>query len=189
LLGGVPYVGRMMLLPTGQALALARALALEVARLHGLAVPPEALDEAVAEFRRTRGLHEPEALAAWLAEQALTPEGLFRLVREGALAARIETFTEAELGRHLNDRLRESGDYAALAARARDKQAALAARGLDNPSLGDSDLPLPDLWRWYFEERLGRPVPDDLDAYARGLDLPGEGALLRMVLRKRQYLR
>jgi hypothetical protein len=168
--------------------ALARALGLEVARLHGLALPPEALDEAVEGFRRARGLHEPEALAAWLAEQGLTPEGLFRLVRDGSLADRAQAFAAPELGRHLNDRLRESGDYAALSARARDKQTALAARGLDNPSLGDSDLPLPDLWRWYFEERLGRPVPADLHAYARSLDLSGEEALLRVVLRERQYV-
>ena len=66
----------------------------------------------------------------------------------------------------------------------RDKQAALAARGLDNPSLGDCDLPLPQLWRWYFEERQGRPVPEDLNAYARSLDLPGEEALVRAVLRE-----
>jgi hypothetical protein len=169
--------------------ALARALALEVARLHGLAVPPAALDEEVADFRRARGLHEPAALDHWLDEQGLSPEGLFRLVGEGTLATRIQTLAGAELGRHLHDRLRESGDYAALAARARDKQAALAARGLDNPSLGDSDLPLPELWRWYFEERLGRPVPDDLPAYARSLDLAGEEALLRAVLKERQYVR
>ncbi len=169
--------------------ALARALALEVARLHGLAVPPAKLDEEVAEFRRVRGLHEPEALARWLDEQGLSPEGLFRLVRDGTLATRIQTLAAAELGRHVEDSLRESGDYAALAARARDKQAALAARGLDNPSLGDSELPLPQLWRWYFEERLGRPVPDDLPAYARSLDLAGEGALLRAVLKEWQYVR
>jgi hypothetical protein len=168
--------------------ALGRALGLEVARLHGLALSPEALDEKVADFRRARGLHAPEALATWLAEQGLTPEGLFRLVRDRSLADRTQAFAEPELGRHLNDRLRESGDYAALAARARAKQEALAARGLDNPSLGDCDLPLPDLWRWYFEERLGRRVPADLDAYARSLDLSGEEALLRAVLRERQYV-
>jgi hypothetical protein len=94
-----------------------------------------------------------------------------------------------ELGRHLNDRLRESGDYAELANRARGKQAALAARGLDNPSLGESGLALPDLWRWYFEERLQRPVPDDLETYARSLDLTGEEGLLRLVLRELRYSR
>ncbi|HEV7515143.1 MAG TPA: TfuA-like protein [Thermoanaerobaculia bacterium] len=168
--------------------ALAHTLALELARLQGLAVPPAALADEVDEFRRARGLHEPEALARWLGEQGLTPEGLFRLVRDGVLAARVRASATEDLGRHLYDRLRESGAYPALAARARDKQAALAARGLDNPALGDCDLPLPELWRWYFEQRLGRPVPPDLSAYARSLDLPGEEALLRAVLRERQYV-
>jgi hypothetical protein len=169
--------------------ALARALSLDLARLQGLAVPPAALEEAADDFRRARGLHAPEALARWLGEQGLTPEGLFRLVRDGVLAERIRAATAPDLGRHLEDRLRESGAYAGLTARARDKQATLAARGLDNPALGDCDLPLPELWRWYFETRLGRPVPADLPAYARSLDLPGEEALLRAVLRERQYCR
>jgi hypothetical protein len=175
--------------PAERERALARALGLEVARLHGLAVPPEALDSEVDAFRRARGLHEPAVLEDWLGEQGLTPEGLFRLVRDGSLATRVQTFTAPELGRHLHDRLRESGDYTTLAARARDKQAVLAARGLDNPSLEDCDLPLSELWSWYFEERLGRPVPKDLNAYARSLDLAGEGALLRVVLREWQYVR
>jgi hypothetical protein len=168
--------------------ALARALSLDLARLQGLAVPPAALEEAADDFRRARVLHAPEALARWLGEQGLTPEGLFRLVRDGVLAERIRAATAPDLGRHLEDRLRESGAYAGLAARARDKQATLAARGLDNPAVGDCDLPLAELWRWYFETRLGRPVPADLPAYARSLDLPGEEALLRAVLRERQYV-
>src|SRR5262249_13868726 len=68
--------------------AVTRALALEVARLQGLAVPPETWDEAADDLRRARGLHTPAALAAWLAEQGLTPEGFGRLVREGVLVDR-----------------------------------------------------------------------------------------------------
>jgi hypothetical protein len=167
--------------------ALARALALEVARLQGLALLPEDLEEGVDEFRRARGLAEPEALERFLAEQGLTPEGLFRLVRDEALAARVRALAAAEIPRHLHDRLRASGGYGGLAARSREKQAALAVRGLDNPALADCGLPLPELWRWYFAERLGRPVPEDLPGYARGLDLLGEEDLLRMVLREWQF--
>jgi hypothetical protein len=168
--------------------ALGRALAVELARLYGLGLSPEALEGEADDFRRAQGLREPEALAGWLREQGLTPEGLFRLVRDGALAARVHALARAELDRHLHDVLRASGTHGALATRAQTKQAALAARGLDNPALADSDLPLPDLWRWYFEERLGATVPADLPAYARSLDLAGEEALLRAVLRERQYV-
>ena len=38
-----------------------------------------------------------------------------------------------------------------------------------------------ETWRWYFEERLGRPVPDDLAAYAARFGLDDEAALLRAV--------
>src|SRR5262249_1237088 len=163
------------------------AFALELARVQGLGAPPDRIEATADAFRRTCGLHEPEALARFLAEQGLTPEGFYRLMRDEVLESRARALAAAELPRHLHDRLRASGDYGAMKARARDKQAALAARGLDNPALADSDLPLPELWRWYFEERLGRPVPADLPAYARALDLEGEEALLRTVLREREF--
>jgi hypothetical protein len=167
--------------------ALARSLALEVSRLQGLAVPPARLEEEADAFRRVRGLHEPEALGRFLGEQGLNPQAFFRLMRDEVLESRVRALAAAEVGRHLHDRLRASGDFGPLQARAREKQAALAERGLDNPTVSDCDLPLPELWRWYFEERLGRPVPDDLAAYARSLDLHGEEALLRTVLRERQF--
>ena len=175
--------------PAERERALSRSLALEVARLQGLGAPPVRIEETADAFRRARGLHEPEALARFLAEQGLSPEGFYRLMRDEVLESRVRALAAAELPRHLHDRLRASGDYGPLRTRSRDKQAALADRGLDNPALADCDLPLPELWRWYFEERLGKPVPADLAAYARSLDLPGEEALLRTVLRERQFCR
>ncbi|HTN89738.1 MAG TPA: hypothetical protein VL242_38955 [Sorangium sp.] len=41
------------------------------------------------------------------------------------------------------------------------------------------------LWRWYFTERLGKPVPEDLETYAARLGFAGAGALLRAVLIER----
>jgi hypothetical protein len=175
--------------PVERERALSRALALEVARLQGLGAPPDRIEETADAFRRARGLHEPEALGRFLAEQGLSPEGFYRLMRDEVLESRVRSLATAELPRHLHDRLRASGDYGPLKMRSRDKQAALADRGLDNPVLADCDLPLPELWHWYFEERLGRPVPADLSVYARSLDLAGEEALLRAVLRERQFCR
>ncbi|HZF08359.1 MAG TPA: TfuA-like protein [Thermoanaerobaculia bacterium] len=175
--------------PAERERALSRALALEVARLQGLSAPPARIEETADAFRRARGLHEPEALARFLAEQGLSPEGFYRLMRDEVLESRVRSLAAAELPHHLHDRLRASGDYGPLKTRSRDKQAALAARGLDNPAVADCDLPLPELWRWYFEERLGKPVPADLAVYARSLDLPGEETLLRTVLRERQFCR
>jgi hypothetical protein len=42
-------------------------------------------------------------------------------------------------------------------------------------------------WRWYFQERLGRPVPDDLAAYAARFGLGDPGALLRAVRLEHWY--
>ena len=46
----------------------------------------------------------------WLGEQGLTPESLFRLVREGTLESRIRTLAAADLGRPLLERLAVAHD-------------------------------------------------------------------------------
>ncbi|HTQ80963.1 MAG TPA: TfuA-like protein [Thermoanaerobaculia bacterium] len=168
--------------------ALARALALEVARLQGLAVSAEALAAAVEEFRESRGLIAEEDLDRFLNERGLTREGLSRWVRDELLERRVRALAGAQAGPGLRDRLKVNGEHAALASRAQAKQEALASRGLENPALADSSLRREEIWRWYFEERQGRPVPSDLPGYARSLDLPGEEALLRIVLRERCFV-
>ena len=75
----------------------------------------------------------------------------------------------ADLDQQMLSELRLSGDYGALARRAREKAASLQAAGWGEDAL-DGDAPPPAaLLPWHFEQRLGRAVPDDLAAYAREL--------------------
>ena len=74
--------------------------------------------------------------------------------------------------RQMVARIRESGEYAKLLARAQDKLALLAAR-TDLPDVEDfSELQLLQLRDWYFSRPPGRQMPDDLEHYLRGAGYP-----------------
>ena len=42
---------------------------------------------------------------------------------------------------------------------------------------------------WFFEQRLGRPMPDDLDAAVRALGLVDRSEFYRLLAREYLYLR
>jgi hypothetical protein len=65
----------------------------------------------------------------------------------------------------------------------------LAANGLEHPLLADAGMTEAELWRWFFEQRLGQPVPEDLDRHARDSGFADVDALRRAVLRERCYAR
>jgi hypothetical protein len=86
------------------------------------------------------------------------------------------------------DELLMSGEYDRLAARARDKERTLELIGLQNPSPSDVRVSWDDLCRWYFEERLGQPIPHDVPRYARECGFEDEMCLRRAVLREYCYV-
>ena len=79
------------------------------------------------------------------------------------------------------------GCHGRLDARARAKHAALAHEGLSATDLAGGGERDEALWRWYFQERLGKPVPADLAAYSKRFGFGDPGALLRAVLIERWY--
>lgn len=168
--------------------ALLRGLAEETASRHGLNVGLELVRSAAAGFRRERGLFTEPLMHAWLAEQGLDPESFFQMMTREARLRWTAAVSEPELRRHLVDQLRAMGCYGRLHEQARAKRAALAREGLDVASLsaggaGEAEA----LWRWYFTERLGQPVPDDLAAYAERFGFADVHALFRAVLLERWY--
>ncbi len=169
--------------------ARARALALELAAQLGIGVDSAAVEAAAERFRRERGLFNEGELRSWLGDQEMSPESFALLMRDEALIGKVLQMIEVDLDPHLRDHLRTTGAWGALQALAREKQRLVAARGLENPSLADAGCTDEELWRWFFEERLGRPRPADLDTYARSLGFTGEDALRRAVLRERELLR
>ncbi|WNG24790.1 hypothetical protein F0U62_12825 [Cystobacter fuscus] len=169
--------------------ALLRVLALEEARRQGLAVSSETLQGTVEAFRRERELFDPADTERWMATQGLGLEDFTRLMRDEAQVRRMALLFEPEVTRSLPDHLRTTGEYARLISRAWEKQRLLAANGLEAPSLADAGLTAEALWQWYFGERLGRPMPDEVDAFARNSGFADAEELRRSVLREWCFLR
>jgi hypothetical protein len=81
------------------------------------------------------------------------------------------------------DQLRADGDYTRLAARAQAKRNTLLATDNDRCDDGNTIEDLRAL-AWYFEQRLGVRIPDDVDAYATHLGFAGAAAFHRAVGRE-----
>ncbi len=175
-----------------RAAALTRVLGLVLADYGGLHLDAPARERAVDRFRQRRGLADDDALAAFLFEQRLDVPGLTRIAVDEARIERALARIEPLIEGALRDDLRLRDAYAPLAARAEAKTAALAAKGLSRPELRDTGLSLDELWRWYFEARLGRPVPDGPDALeraARELGFGGLDEMRRALVREALFVR
>jgi hypothetical protein len=79
--------------------------------------------------------------------------------------------------------LRLGGAYARLAARAQQKDEAVAALGRLDAGATEA-LRGPALRLWYFEKRLGRPAPDDIADYAARTGFADVSALDAAVYRE-----
>ncbi|HWO21313.1 MAG TPA: TfuA-like protein [Kofleriaceae bacterium] len=167
--------------------ALLRALAEEAAARSGLEVTTELVQRTATEFRRAHGLYTGPLTSAWLAEQGLDPETFVHMMKREAKLRWIEAVSEPERRRHLADQLRAMSCHGQLHARALAKQAALARAGLCAADLAAGDDDDAALLRWYFEARLGRPVPDDVADYAERFGFGDPGALLRALRIERWY--
>ena len=176
-------------LPRAKLGALVRALSLEEARRQGLSVTTDLVQTTANAFRIEREHFDPSDTERWMNEQGLDLDAFTRLLRDETHVRRIELLFDQEVIRNLPDHLRVTGEYAGLVARAKDKRDLLASRGLDDPSLEDEAITADELFRWYFEERLGAPAPDAVDVWARSAGFSDVDDLRRAALRERCYLR
>jgi hypothetical protein len=116
-------------------------------------------------------------------------EAPVRFFQDEARVRRIEALLEPELLHCLPDHLRARGVYGPLLERVEHKARVLAEVGLERPGLDDAGLTEEELWRWYFTRRLGRPVPPELERFAREVGFANVDALRRAVLREHCYHR
>jgi hypothetical protein len=89
---------------------------------------------------------------------------------------------------HLIEHLRAICDYPRLFARALDKQAVLTARGILQPTLDELPLDRTALITWYFEQRLGQSIPQDVDEYSRYLGFASSSDFYRALAGEYLYL-
>ena len=167
--------------------ALLRFLAASEASRQNILLSAEQLQETGDRWRDRRDLADLKSFQRWLTEHDLTAEAFSRMLREEALLQLVRSWGVPDLESRIVDELLMSGEYERLAARARDKEYALESLGLQNPSLAELGETWNNLCRWYFEQRLGRPLPHDVPRYARECGFEDELGLRRAVLREYCY--
>jgi hypothetical protein len=156
--------------------ALLRVLGELEARRRGLSVSPQQARAKLGQMRAARAFFSRAELEAWLARNNLDSASFERLVREEASLDIIEATLSVEIESRLLDELRLSENYERLLGRAKEKQTILMQSA---PPIQTESAPgIARLERrlWYFQHRLGRAPPDDMEAWAResGFDGPSE---------------
>jgi hypothetical protein len=162
---------------------------LRMVAANGIARPAEpSRDEnraALTKLRAKLGLYTRAELDRWMAANDLDPVSLERMIENEARLEELRRRFERSLETTLLEELRLSGAYARLAERAVKKQqvADRTAEARELTSLLGTTLRL-----WYFENRLGSPMPDDLEDFARRLGFENIEALDAAVHREWLYL-
>jgi hypothetical protein len=168
--------------------ALLRLLAGREAGRRGHKLEPRALRDALARLRASHGLFTRPDLGRWLEANRIDARRLERMVEDETRLEAIGALAAPSLHGYLLDELRLRDEFVRFADRARDKQAQLEAHGLEHPGTDDARLMPPAVLRaWYFEERLRRPLPDDIDAAARELGFADRADLDRALRREWLY--
>ena len=171
-----------------KARALLRLLARLSAQRQGLKPSPEAVRATLARMRGARGLYTRAELDAWLERNHIDAASLEVLIEDQARSEAVARLSGPALDRNLLDELRLSGTYGRLAERARQKKQVLAARGMDGVEADVSGPNAAELRLWFFEQRLGRPVPDDMDTYLSDLGIETSADFDSAVRREWLYL-
>jgi len=167
--------------------ALLRRAAASGRRWEAPAVDASTRRAAERRLRLRLGLPRRAQLDQWCSDNDLTPADFARLIDEEACCEALAARLDPDLRRAMLDQLRLDGDYGRLAARARDKRAILAARGVAVAAPADIGMTPIALVAWYFEKRLARSVPDDLEAHAKRHGLTGIADFYRLLAHEWLY--
>jgi hypothetical protein len=165
---------------------LLRRLAVAEAQRFGNQADDEAIETHAARLRQRLGLQEPDDFGRWLHDNDLSPERFNAIARQETLLTKL--LRAPDSNQYLLDSLRLTGRYAALAARALDKQQRLRSAKLEVPTLEEVGLTLDELMQWYFGG-LGPLYPADPGWHARRFGFDSVNALAQAVLREYCYVR
>ncbi len=170
-------------------LALERFFAIRDADHRGMNSTDQSRGEAETSFRREHDLLSAAQFDDWMKENGLDRHGFDALMADEARLKMVRERVRMLSGNSLRDQLRLSGEYPTLSRKAAKKEQVLAAFGTKNLSLETAELTEEELFRWYFEEVLGRPMPVDVSAYAERLGFAQPHAFRRALLREYVYRR
>ena len=161
---------------------LMRMATLRECESEGLALGDESRRRAADRLRHRLGLFGRGTLDRWLADNDLTPASFARLIDAEARIEQLEALARPRAEAHLLDDLRVRGDYTRYAARARAKRLTLdGAEGAEDQLDERTNF---ELTLWYFEKRLGLPVPDDVAKHAVDIGFADTGSFYRALWRE-----
>ncbi|TMJ43027.1 MAG: hypothetical protein E6G89_02465 [Alphaproteobacteria bacterium] len=143
-------------------------------------IDPAILRQELTRFRARNGLFTHSSLLEWLKENGLDAVNFEKLL-EDEIRLDMAASSGRGLDRFIISELQLAGTYSALARRARQKRQALDGKVQDRRR-PENRLQIMQARLWYFENLLERPVPDDIDHYARELGFAGVEALDRAIL-------
>jgi hypothetical protein len=169
--------------------ALLRFLAAGDAAGRRFDVEAAARQAAATRLRTCLGLFQRADLDRWCAENGLDARALERLLDDEARIDAGRAWATPRLGHRLLDQLRVDGHYARLAVRARHKRDVLDRQGHVDPVPDDTGLTPLQLLAWHFESRLGRSIPDDIDAHLRDRGYADRQDFYRALTREWLYCR
>jgi hypothetical protein len=166
--------------------ALLRLLSLAECDRRGLEISDNQLKSAGRAFRLSSGMQSRKDIDRWLADNHLDLTDFDHLIADEARMGELQSLSAPLVEQYILDHLRSTGTYARLAARAREKDEVLSAQDDFQPQA--SELMVLRLLAWYFERRLNREIPDDIDAFASGLGFADTAAFHRALHREYLYL-
>lgn len=144
--------------------------ALQPATAHN-AEEAHALQELRLDAARFHELRQ-EVLHSLMAASEAEASGPEETARQEALRRALDEIPSLIVERQMLARIRATGEYTKLLARAQDKRARLADR-VDLPSAEDfSELQLLQLRDWYFSQLAGGDMPEELERYLRDSGYP-----------------
>jgi hypothetical protein len=158
--------------------SLLRVFAAEFAEREGMQLDRDRRQDALAEFRMRNGLEDGSDLERFLSANDLSADDLERLVVAGEMVSWACEQAEWDALDDLLDELRLNGDYAQLMTRATEK---LRSGQKAAPAAGQAAI------GWYFAERLGTTIPEDLAGYARSAGFSDEQAFREAVQLEHLY--
>lgn len=144
--------------------ALLRLFASLEAKRRGLEASRESMQQTLIRLRSALGLFNRSQLDDWLQRNHLDEAALERLVADLAHSEKATRHWGPSFDVALLDELRLEGNYERLAERAEQKRQALT--GIEASMEGEAGPSALQLRHWYFS-CLDRPVPDDVEAFAR----------------------
>jgi hypothetical protein len=135
----------------------------------------QAVKRATGEFRSRRGLMRQTDVVRWARENGTDLAGLEHMLKDEAGVETLARDRDTELHQGMLDRLRELDLYNSY------REQALARRHSASPS---ATMPRALLVAWYFQERLGLDVPENLADYAASLGLASADKFYELLARE-----